>query len=62
MASGTGASVRIGAVNRNNQRCCGHRGVPGTVQMQLAYKVECMRGYVYGANGSLPENQGVKTS
>lgn len=62
---GTGASVQIGAVNRNNQRCCGHHGVAGTDHMQLAYKVECMQcGYVYGANGSdlherlCPECQG----
>jgi hypothetical protein len=51
--SGTGESVQIGAVNRNGQRCCGHRGVTGTDHGQLAYKVDCTRcGYVYGANGS----------
>ncbi len=51
--SGEGPSVQIGQVNRNDQRCCGHRGVPGTDHAQFAYKVECLRcGYVYGANGS----------
>jgi hypothetical protein len=63
--SGSGASVKIGYVNPNGQRCCGHRGVLGTDHMQLAYKVECTKcGYVYGANGSdmherrCPECQG----
>lgn len=51
--SGSGASVQIGAVNRNGQRCCGDRGVPGTDYLQLAYKMECtVCGHVYGANGS----------
>lgn len=51
--SGEGASVQIGLVNRNGQRCCGHRGVAGTDHGQVAYKVECTRcGHVYGANGS----------
>jgi hypothetical protein len=48
--SGTGLSVQIGYVNSNGQRCCGHRGVPGTDHEQFAYKVECTKcGYVYGA-------------
>jgi hypothetical protein len=51
--SGGGEWVQIGRVNRNDQRCCGHRGVPGTDHGQLSYKVECLRcGFVYGANGS----------
>ena len=51
--SGGGLSVQIGYVNPNDQICLGHRGVPGTDHMQLAYRVECARcGHVYGANGS----------
>ena len=51
--SGGGPSVQIGYVNPNGQRCCGHRGVPGTDHEQYAYKFECTkRRYVYGANGS----------
>ena len=49
--SGAGPSVQIGYVNRNSQRCCGHRGAPGTDHGQYAYKVECTKcGNMYGAN------------
>jgi hypothetical protein len=51
--SGTGKTTKIGYVNPNAQRCCGHRGVSGTDHNQKAFKVECLRcGHVYGANGS----------
>lgn len=51
--SGSGLSVQVGYVNSQGQRCCGHRGVPGTDHEQYAYKVECTKcGYVYGANGT----------
>jgi hypothetical protein len=51
--SGDGPSVQIGVVNRNGQRCMGHRGVEGTDHEQFACKAECtVCGYVYGANGS----------
>ena len=63
--SGDSPSVQVGTVNKNDQRCCGHRGVAGTDNLQYAYKVECLRcGYVYGANGTAmferrcPECQG----
>ena len=63
--SGDGTSTEIGYLNVNSQQCCGHRGVPGTDHLQLAYKVECTHcGFVYGANGSdlfertCPECQG----
>jgi hypothetical protein len=50
---GAGETTKIGHVNRNDQRCCGHRGVQGNDHLQYAYKVECLScGYVYGANGS----------
>jgi hypothetical protein len=51
--SGTGASVEIGAVNRNGQICLGTRGVAGTDHLQLVYRLECGHcGLIYGANGS----------
>ena len=51
--SGDGTSTEIGYLNVNGQQCCGHRGVPGTEQLQHAYKVECTHcGFVYSANGS----------
>lgn len=63
--SGIGESAQIGVVNRNGQRCCGHRGVTGTDHLQKSYKVECTYcGFVYGANGTdlherkCPECQG----
>jgi hypothetical protein len=50
---GGGRTTAIGFVNRNGQRCQGHRGVPGTDHLQVAYKVECtLCGFVYGVNGS----------
>jgi hypothetical protein len=51
--SGTGDSVKIGYVNKNGQRCCGHRGVSGTDHGQRAYKIECTKcDHIYGANGT----------
>jgi len=51
--SGSGPSVQIGVVNPHGQICTGHRGRPGTDQLQLAYRAECgFCGNVYGANGS----------
>lgn len=53
--SGTGPTTQIGYVNRNNQRCEGHRGVEGTDHGALAYKMVCQEagcGHVYGANGT----------
>lgn len=52
---GTAKTTQIGYVNRNNQRCCGHRGISGTDFGQLAYRMQCLVpscGYVYGANGT----------
>lgn len=51
--SGSGKTTKIGYVNPNNQKCCGHRGVSGNDYLQLAYRMECLLcGHVYGANGS----------
>lgn len=53
--SGDGASTQIGYVNRNNQRCGGHRGRGGNDHLQRAYRMHCLQpscGNVYGANGS----------
>ena len=51
--SGTGRTTQIGYVNRNGQRCLGHRARPGNLEGQLAYKVECANcAHVYGANGA----------
>jgi hypothetical protein len=53
--SGITETTTIGYVNRNNQHCCGHRGVPGTDHGQLAYRMECLQpkcDHVYGANGT----------
>lgn len=53
--SGDTDTTKIGFVNRNNQRCDGHRGVEGTDHGQFAYRMECLEpncGYVYGANGT----------
>lgn len=53
LKSGSGISVQIGYTNPNGQRCLGHRDVPGTDHLQLAYKTECTHcGMTYGANGS----------
>jgi hypothetical protein len=49
--SGEGLTVKIGYTNRNEQRCCGTLGVPGTDGNAYAYKLECtLCGFVYGAN------------
>ncbi len=53
--SGTTETTKVGYVNRNNQRCSGHRGVSGTDHSQLAYRMECLEtgcGLIYGANGT----------
>lgn len=53
--SGNTDTTKIGFVNRNNQRCDGHRKVAGTDHRQFAYRMECLEpncGYVYGANGT----------
>ena len=50
--SGEGPTVKIGYTNRNEQRCCGTLGVPGSDENAYAYKLECtLCGFVYGANG-----------
>jgi hypothetical protein len=53
--NGSGRTTQIGYVNRNNQRCGGHRGVAGSDHGSLAYRMECLEpgcGQVYGANGT----------
>lgn len=48
-------TTRVGYVNRNNQRCAGHRGMAGTDHGQRSYRMECLEakcGQVYGANGT----------
>ena len=53
--SGEGKTTTIGYVNRNNQKCAGHRGVDGNDHCQRSYKMECQEpgcGHVYGANGT----------
>jgi len=51
--SGSTETTRIGFVNRNHQRCGGHRGTLGTDHGQFAYRMECLKcGCVYGANGA----------
>lgn len=52
---GDGKTTQIGYVNPNNQRCQGHRGVPGNDHLQWTYRMECLNdgcGHIYGANGS----------
>ena len=52
--NGETPTTQIGFINRNNQRCCGHRGNPGNHPNQLAYKMECLAPsceFIYGANG-----------
>ena len=50
--SGDGPTVQIGFTNGNDQKCRGHRGLPGNLTGALAYKIECLLcGHVYGANG-----------
>jgi hypothetical protein len=53
--NGAGMTTQIGYLNRNNQRCMGHRGVAGTDHGATAYKMVCQEprcGHVYGANGT----------
>lgn len=53
--NGTTPTTQIGYVNRNNQRCGGHRGVVGTDHGALAYRMECLNPacrHEYGANGT----------
>ena len=52
---GTTETTKNGFINRNNQKCCGHRGVAGTDHGQVAYRMECQEsncGHIYGANGT----------
>lgn len=67
--NGSTETTTIGYVNRNNQRCCGHRKVAGTDHGQHAYRMECLVsgcGHIYGANGTdvfqrkCPRHQGGK--
>ena len=53
--SGGTPTTQIGYVNRNQQRCTGHRGIAGTDHGQRAYRMECLMPgcrAVYGANGT----------
>jgi len=51
--SGDGETTKIGQVNKNNQKCLGHRNVKGTDHFQYAYKTECLDcGNIYGSNGT----------
>ena len=51
--NGNTPTTQIGYVNRNKQKCLGHRGKPGNDYNQKAYKMECLCcEYTYGANGS----------
>jgi len=51
--SGSSTTTQIGYVNRNNQRCEGHRGVAGTGHCSTAYKMVCQICFhVYGANST----------
>jgi hypothetical protein len=53
--SGGTETTQMGYVNRNGQRCDGHRGTQGTDHLQHAYRITCTAegcGAVYGANGS----------
>jgi hypothetical protein len=52
---GTKDSTKIGYVNRNQQKCCGHRHVPGTDHGAISYKMQCLEpgcGKEYGSNGT----------
>ena len=50
--NGTTPTTQIGYVNRNNQRCEGHRRREGTDHCATAYKMVCQNcDNVYGANG-----------
>jgi hypothetical protein len=53
--SGNTKTTQIGYVNRNSQRCLGHRGVAGNDHGQRSYQMECQNEscrHVYGANGT----------
>jgi hypothetical protein len=51
--SGEAKSTQKGYVNKNNQRCDGHRGVSGTDNLQRVYRITCLDcDHVYGANGT----------
>lgn len=53
--SGGNDTTRIGYINRNQQRCGGHRGVAGTDHGQRPYQMQCLLpgcGHIYGANGT----------
>ena len=51
-SGGTG-TTQIGYQNRNDQRCDGHRGMPGNDHGQKAYRLTCLKcGNEYGANGT----------
>jgi hypothetical protein len=51
--SGSTRTTQIGFTNPNNQKCLGHRGVPGNDHLQKSYRMECLIcGENYGANGS----------
>jgi hypothetical protein len=52
---GNTKTTQVGYINRNRQKCTGHRGVAGTDHGQQAYRMECLEtncGHVYGANGT----------
>lgn len=53
--SGSTETTQVGYVNRNNQRCAGHRGADGNDHGQFSYRMECLEvgcSHVYGANGT----------
>lgn len=53
--AGSTLTTQIGYINANDQRCGGHRGLPGNDHLQKAYRMECLNtacGFIYGANGS----------
>lgn len=53
--NGSSETTRIGFINRNNQKCGGHRGVDGTDHGQVSYRMECLQsgcGNEYGSNGT----------
>ncbi|TAH51076.1 MAG: hypothetical protein EYC67_02125 [Betaproteobacteria bacterium] len=51
--AGQSPTTAIGYVNRNRQRCDGHRGLAGNDHAQRAYALYCLDcGHTYGANGS----------
>jgi len=63
--SGSTETTTVGFINRNNQRCAGHRNAAGTDHGQFSYRMECLGcGHVYGTNGTdvfqrkCPKHQG----